>query len=151
MWDSASRFASTTVRRERACSTAASSVRCCLSRIGQFRVLGGELRVQLVETRYVRLDGVDLLRALPAKITVVDEHAPGAGGILLIQEQLQRLLVTYQISGPELSREGGAALGDARLRVTLLRGQRGPARRPLGSLVAHAVEGFPRLADRDFC
>src|SRR5271154_1375244 len=58
--------------------------------------------------------------------------------------------MAYQVRSPELSRKSAAALGNARLRFTLFRCEGGPARRPLGSLVAHAVEGLSCSTYRDF-
>ncbi len=61
----------------------------------QLLVLRGELGIEFVQARHVGLDGMDLFRALPPKITVVDEHPTRAGRILLVEEQLQRLPMAY--------------------------------------------------------
>src|SRR5581483_2441747 len=78
---------------------------------------------------------------------VIDEHAAGALGVLLIQQQLQGRLRAYQVGGAELRGEGTAILSKIRLSRAPIGGQRGAPGSRHGAVPTDAVEALARLAD----
>ena len=95
--------------------------------IGELHVLGGKLRIELGEAAHVVLDQVDLAGARAPEVTVVDEHAPGERRILLVEEELQRLLAADQVGGAHLPGKRGAGLHQLLLARALLGGECGTA------------------------
>src|SRR5205807_7959707 len=83
------------------------------------------------------------------EVAVVGEHPAGERGILLVQEQLERLLAADEVSGAQLPGERRSValyLGFARL---LLGGERRAARGARSALAAHLAELIAQLPDRE--
>src|SRR6185312_10776952 len=112
------------------------------------RVLVGELLVELGEALHVVLDELDLAGARAAEVAVVGEHAPGERRVLLVEEQLERLLPADQVGGAHLPGERGAVVAELARARLLLGGERGAARRALGALAAHVDPGLARPSHR---
>src|SRR5256886_16798783 len=111
-------------------------------------ILGSQLAVEFRETLQVVLDELDLPGARAPKVAVVGEHAAGERGILLVQEQLERLLAADEVSGAQLPGERRSVvlyLGFAHL---LLGGERRAARGARGALAVHLAERIAQLPDR---
>src|SRR5256885_10151426 len=68
-------------------------------------VLGSQRAVELRQTLQVVLDELDLPGARAPEVAVVGEHPAGERGILLVQEQLERLLAADEVSGAQLHGE----------------------------------------------
>src|SRR5882672_7120868 len=72
----------------------------------QLRELG-ILRLQLLIERRdsldIALDAVDLLGTRTPEVAVIDEHAARPLGVLLVQQQLQRLFAPDQVGGTQLT------------------------------------------------
>src|SRR6185437_10825856 len=92
---------------------------------------------------------MNLTGARPAKVPVVGEHASGALRVLLIQQQLQRLLAPDHVSSADLPSERLPLAAQVRLPLLLRCSQRRSAGGGLGTLPAHAVEPLTGLADGD--
>ena len=68
------------------------------------------LHGHLFEAVHRSLDGADPVRARPAEVTVVDEHAADCSRILLVQQQLELLLAAIDVGCPQLGGERIALL-----------------------------------------
>ena len=136
----------------RACSSSVRSARCCFSSSASLASCACSSVIELGDGLHVVLDGMDLLRARPSEIAVVDEHPAGARRILLIEQQLQRLLMADQIGGAQLSGQRAPAFcAIVGLPSRFSRGQRARLDGTFRALAADAVQALARLADRHFC
>src|SRR5205823_1388323 len=110
---------------------------------------GSQLAVELRQTLQVVLDELDLPGARAAEVAVVGEHPAGERGVLLVQEQLERLLAANEVSGAQLPGERRSValyLGFAHL---LLGSERRAARGARGALAADPAERIAQLPDRE--
>ena len=93
-------------------------------------------------------DEADLVGARTAEIAVVREHPPSARRVLLIEEQLQRLLAADEVCGAQLTGERGALAGERLLALRLLIGERDAALGMLGALASAAAPGVAHVSCR---
>jgi len=70
--------------------------------LGELLILGIELPLELGNALDVLLDQPDLRGARAAEVAVVGEDAAGERGVLLVEEQLQRLLPADGVGGAQL-------------------------------------------------
>ncbi|MCW5571973.1 MAG: hypothetical protein KIT37_02975 [Steroidobacteraceae bacterium] len=97
----------------------------------------------------MRRDARDAPSAGAAEVAVVREHAPGARGILLFQQQLQRLFAADHVGTAQLAGERALLRGERGLVIGLLARQRGAARRALAALAPQPRELTAGFGHRD--
>ncbi len=90
-------------------------------------------------------DARDARRACAAEIAVVREHAARAGGILLVEQQLQLLLAAVHVGRSQLARQCAALGCQIGLAAGLLALEFLQSRLARDSLRTHRLEIAPRL------
>src|SRR5205823_12608254 len=117
--------------------------------LGELLILGIELPLELGNALDVLLDEPDLRGARAAEVAVVGEDAAGERGVLLVEEELQRLLPADGVGGAQLPGERCALLAHLALALMLLGGELRAPCGALGALAAHLGERRAHLADRE--
>src|SRR6185312_6855480 len=92
--------------------------------LGQLRVLSLQLLIERRDGHDIVLDAMNLLGTRTSEVAVVDEHASGPLGVLLIQQELQRLFAPDQIGRAQLPRQGTAVLAQVPFPRALFSGER---------------------------
>ena len=87
----------------------------------QFLRLPLDLRDQLLEARFVTLNGFYFLAALFGEVAVVRQRSAEARGIALVQQQFEFFLAANHVCRPHLARKRGA-FGLQRIEVAALFG-----------------------------
>ncbi len=125
------------LRAARACLLEARELGAlALFQLRELGILSLELTVELLDAVNVCLDQADLAGAGPAKVTVVDKHAAGAGRVFLVEQQLQRLFAPNQIGRAQLPGQSITIARELGLKLALVRGKRSAARCAYGALAA---------------
>src|SRR6185437_165800 len=114
----------------------------------ELRVLRLQLTVELPDPLQIALDGRDPGGPRPAEVAVIDEHAARPRRILLVEQQLERLLAADEVGSPQLPGERAAAAGEVGLELLLPGLELRPARGAGLPLLHEVLEGGLGLADR---